>query len=240
MGRAYAVREAKIKKTGAARGKVYTNFAKEIYLAAKNGVPEVEANAALKHLVEKAKKMQVPADIINRAIDKAKGAGRDEYEEILYEGFGPGASTFMIKTLTDNVNRTVGEVRAAFNKVNKSLGVTNSVSYNYDNLAVYAFKSDKEEDILMALLDAGIEPLECETDDEGMLNISVNYVDNVKTREIIESIQPDVDFDVDETGWYAKDEITLEGEDLELYNRLYDLLDEIDDVTDIYTNVKDI
>jgi transcriptional/translational regulatory protein YebC/TACO1 len=73
-----------------------------------------------------------------------------------------------------------------------------------------------------------------------MLNISVNYTDNMKTREIIESIQPDVDFDVDESGWYAKDEITLEGEDLELYNRLYDLLDEIDDVTDIYTNVKDM
>ncbi len=240
MGRAYAVREAKIKKTGAARGKVYTNFAKEIYLAAKSGVPDVESNSALRHLVEKAKKMQVPADIINRAIDKAKGAGRDEYEEILYEGFGPGSSTFMIKTLTDNVNRTVGEVRAAFNKVNKSLGVTNSVSYNYDNLTVLAFKSDKEEDILMALLDAGIEPVECETDEDGMLNISVNYTDNMKTRETIESIQPDVDFDVDESGWYAKDEITLEGEDLELYNRLYDLLDEIDDVTDIYTNVKDM
>ena len=73
-----------------------------------------------------------------------------------------------------------------------------------------------------------------------MLNISVNYVDNMKTREIIEGIQPDVDFDVDESGWYAKDEIVLEGEDLELYNRLYDLLDEIDDVTDIYTNVKDM
>ena len=227
MGRAYAVREAKIKKTGAARGKVYTNFAKEIYLAAKSGVPDVESNSALRHLVEKAKKMQVPADIINRAIDKAKGAGKDEYEQILYEGFGPGASTFMIKTLTDNVNRTVGEVRAAFNKVNKSLGVTNSVSYNYDNLTVLSFKSDKEEDILMALLDAGIEPVECETDENGMLNISVNYVDNMKTREIIEGIEPNVDFDVDESGWYAKDEITLEGEDLELYNRLYDLLDEL-------------
>ena len=240
MGRAYAVREAKIKKTGAARGKVYTNFAKEIYWAAKRGVPEIEANSALKHLVDKAKKDQVPADVIQRAIDKAKGAGKDEYEEIYYEGFGPGASSLIIKTLTDNVNRTVGEVRAAFNKVNKSLGVTNSVSYNYDNLTVLAFKSDKEEDILMALLDAGIEPVECETDEDGMLNVSVNYTDNMKTREIIESIQPDVDFDVDESGWYAKDEITLEGEDLELYNRLYDLLDEIDDVTDIYTNVKDM
>ena len=236
MGRAYAVREAKIKKTGAARGKVYTNFAKEIYLAAKKGVPEVEANSALKHLIEKAKKMQVPADIINRAIDKAKGAGKDEYEEILYEGFGPGASTLMIKTLTDNVNRTVGEVRAAFNKVHKSLGVSNSVSYNYDNLTVLSFKSDKEEEILMALLDAGIEPLECETEN-GFLNISVKYVDGLRTKEIIEAIQNDVDYDVDESGWYAKDTITLTGEDLELFNRLYDLLDAVDDVTDIYHNV---
>ena len=236
MGRAYAVREAKIKKTGAAKGKVYTNFAKEIYLAAKNGSPDVEANSALKHLVEKAKKMQVPADIINRAIDKAKGAGKDEYEQIIYEGFGPGASTLMIKTLTDNVNRTVGEVRAAFNKVHKSLGVSNSVSYNYESLSVMSFKSDKEEDILMALLDAGIEPVECETEDE-FLNVSVNYTDNIKTKEIIESIIPGVDYEVDESGWYAKDMVTLEGADLELFNRLYSLLDDVDDVTDIYHNV---
>ena len=238
MGRAYAVREAKIKKQGAARGKLYTNYAKEIYLTAKRGGTEVEANSSLKHLIEKAKKDQVPADIINRALDKAKGAGKDEYEEIYYEGFGPGASTFIIKTLTDNVNRTVGEVRAAFNKMNKSLGVNNSVSYNYDNLSLFAFKSDKEEDILMALLDASIEPVECETDENGILNISVKYIDNVKTREIIEFIEPNVDFEVDENGWYAKDMITLEGEDLEIFNKLYNLIDDIEDVTDIYTNVE--
>lgn len=237
MGRAYAVREAKIKKNGAARGKLYTNYAKEIYLVAKRGVPEVEANSALKHLVDKAKKDQVPADVIQRAIDKAKGAGKDEYEEIYYEGFGPGASSLIIKTLTDNVNRTVGEVRAAFNKVHKSLGVTNSVKFSYDNLAVMSFISDKEEDILMALLDAGIEPVECETDENGMLNISVNYVDNAKTKEIIESIVENVDYEFDEAGWYPKDMVTLEGEDLELFNKLYDLLDKVDDVTDIYHNV---
>ncbi len=238
MGRAYAVREAKIKKTGAARGKVYTTYAKEIYLAAKNGVPEIEANSTLKHLIEKAKKEQVPADIINRAIEKAKGAGKDEYEQIIYEGFGPGASTLIIKTLTDNVNRTVGEVRAAFNKVHKSLGVNGSVSYNYDNLSIFAFSSKQEEDILLALLDAGIEPVECETDEEGLLNISVNYVDNVKAREIIENIVPDVSYEVDESGWYAKDTISLQEEDLEIFQRLYDLLDAIDDVTNIYHNVE--
>ncbi len=237
MGRAYAVREARIKKTGAARGKIYSTYAKEIYLVAKRGVPDLEANSALKHLVEKAKKEQVPADIINRALDKAKGAGKDEYEEIIYEGFGPGASTFMIKTLTDNVNRTVGEVRAAFNKMKKSLGVNNSVSYNYDNLTIVSFKSDKEEDILMALLDAAIEPVEFESED-GFINISVQYKDGLKMKEIVESIIPDVDFDVDETGWYAKDLVTLEGEDLETFNKLYNLLDEIEDVTDVYHNVK--
>lgn len=237
MGRAYAVREARIKKTGAARGKIYSTYAKEIYLVAKRGVPDLEANSALKHLVEKAKKEQVPADIINRALDKAKGAGKDEYEEIIYEGFGPGASTFMIKTLTDNVNRTVGEVRAAFNKMKKSLGVNNSVSYNYDNLTIVSFKSDKEEDILMALLDAAIEPVEFESED-GFINISVQYKDGLKMKEIVESIIPDVDFEVDETGWYAKDLVTLEGEDLDTFNKLYNLLDEIEDVTDVYHNVK--
>lgn len=237
MGRAYAVREAKIKKTGAARGKLYTNFAKEIYLAAKRGVPEIEANSALKHLVEKAKKQQVPADIINRAIEKAKGAGKDEYEEIIYEGFGPGASTLMIKTLTDNVNRTVGEVRAAFNKVHKSLGVTNSVSYNYDNLSVMSFKSAAEEDVLMALLDAGIEPVECETEGD-YLNVSVNYIDTVKAKDVIEKVVPNVDYEIDDSGWYAKNLVELNDEDMELFNRLYSLLDNIDDVTDIYHNVK--
>ena len=145
MGRAYEVRKASIQKTGAAKGKLYTTFAKEIYLAAKKGSPNPEANITLKRLIDKAKKNQVPSDIITRAIDKAKGVGQDEYHEVVYEGFGPGASTLIIKCLTDNVNRTVGMVRAAFNKVNKSLGVTNSVSYNYDHLGIISFKYDDEE-----------------------------------------------------------------------------------------------
>ena len=114
MGRAFEVRKASIQKNGAARGKIYTTFAKEIYLACKKGVPEIESNVELKRVVAKAKKQQVPNEIIDRAIAKAKGAGQEDYKEVIYEGFGPGASTLVIKTLTDNVNRTVGEVRAAF------------------------------------------------------------------------------------------------------------------------------
>ena len=237
MGRAYEVRKASIQKTGAIKAKTYSTFAKEIYLAAKKGVPEIESNIFLKRSVEKAKKAQVPSDIINRAIEKAKGVGGEDYHEVIYEGFGPGASTLIIKTLTDNVNRTVGNVRAAFNKVHKSLGVTNSVSYNYDYLAMISFKTEKEEEIFESLLEAGIEPIEFENI-EGELTISVHPNDINKTKDIIEKIEPNVEYELDEVGMFAKDEVELNSEDLEVFDKLYKMLDEIEDVTDIYHNVK--
>ena len=236
MGRAYEVRKASIAKTGAAKAKLYSNFAKEIYLVAKKGVPDPDSNIDLKHLIDKAKKQQVPSDIINRAVDKAKGAGGEDYEVITYEGFGPGASTLIIKTMTDNVNRTVGFVRAAFNKVNKSLGVTNSVSYNYDHLGMLGLKTDKGEELFEKLLDAGINIVDFE-DEDGYVLMSVAPSEFNNFKSEVEKIIPNPDYDVDEVGMYAKNKVTLEGEDLELFNRLYNLLDEIEDVTDIYHNV---
>ena len=236
MGRAYEVRKASIQKTGAAKAKLYSNYAKEIYLTAKKGTPDIESNVALKRLVEKAKKEQVPNDIINRAIDKAKGNTGEDYEVVTYEGFGPGASTLIIRTLTDNVNRTVGMVRAAFNKVHKSLGVTNSVSYNYDYLAIVSVKSELEEEIFNALLEEGIEPVDYEVED-GEIVISVNPTDHNKVKDVLESLIPNVEFELDEEGMYAKDKVTLEGEYLDTFHKLYKMLDEVDDVTDIYHNV---
>lgn len=239
MGRAYEVRKASIQKTGAAKGKVYTTFAKEIYLAAKKGSPNPEANVTLKRLIDKAKKNQVPSDIITRAIDKAKGVGQDEYHEVVYEGFGPGASTLIIKCLTDNVNRTVGMVRAAFNKVNKSLGVTNSVSYNYDHLGIISFKYENDDEILEVLLNAGIEIVDIEKED-GYITVSLNPSDMNSAKDEIEKIIPNVDYEIDEVGMYAKDKITLEGEDKEIFDRLYNILEDIEDVSQIYTNVSNI
>ena len=236
MGRAYEVRKASIQKTGAMKAKLYSNYAKEIYLAAK-GNPEIETNINLKRVCEKAKKEQVPMDIIKRAIDKAKGAGGEDYTEVIYEGFGPGASTFIIKTLTDNVNRTVGEIRAAFNKVHKSLGVTNSVSYNYDYLAIISFKSNEEEKIFEELLNAGIEIIDLESND-GEITITANPKDINKVKEELEKIIPGIEYTYDEVGMFAKEEVTLTGEDKEVYDKLYGLLDAIDDVSAIYTNVK--
>lgn len=236
MGRAYEVRKASIQKTGAIKAKTYSTFAKEIYLAAKKGVPEPESNIVLKRMIEKAKKAQVPSDIINRAIDKARGVGGEDYHEVIYEGFGPGASTLIIKTLTDNVNRTVGMVRAAFNKVNKSLGVTNSVAYNYDYLAILIFKTERQEEIFERLLESGIEPVEFENENNE-LTISVHPNDINATKDIIENVIGSIEYEIDEVGMYAKNKVELNVEDSELFDKLYKLLDEIEDVTEIYHNV---
>ena len=236
MGRAYEVRKYSIQKTGAARGRIYTTFAKEIYLAAKKGIPNPDENVVLKRIIDKAKKQEVPNDIINRAIDKAKGATNEEYHEVIYEGFGPGASTFIVKCLTDNVNRTVGMVRAAFNKVGKSLGVTNSVAYNYENLGIIAFKYDNEEEVFNELLEAGIEPIDIEYED-GEITLSLNPKDINPTKDVLEKLIPNIDYTVDELGMYPMERIDLTGEEKEEFDKLYHLLDEIEDVSEIYTNV---
>lgn len=235
MGRAYEVRKASIQKTGAAKAKLYSTFAKEIYLAAK-GNPEVDTNINLKRVVEKAKRQQVPSDIINRAIDKAKGASNDDYQELSYEGFGPGQSTLIVKCLTDNVNRTVSFVREAFNKCHKSLGVTNSVSYNYNYEAVIGFKCDDSDPIFESILNEGIEIIDFESED-GEVVITANPSDVSKVKDVLESQIKDIEYTIDEIGWYAKENVTLEGEDLEVFERLLSLLEDIEDVTNVYHNV---
>lgn len=235
MGRAYEVRKASIQKNGAIKAKTYSLFAKEIYLAAK-GNPEVETNINLKRLIEKAKKQQVPNDIIERAINKAKSSNNEDYQTIIYEGFGPGASTLIIKCLTDNVNRTISLIRAAFNKVDAKLGVVNSVSYNYDHLAIISFKYDNAEEILDALIEHNIDVLDLE-EENGYITISVNPNLTHQLKDVIESIIKDVSYEVDETGYYVKDSVTLNDEDLVDFKRLLTLLDDVEDVSDVYHNI---
>ena len=236
MGRFPSIAASKA-KTGAQKAKVYSSFAKEIYQVAKNGGTDPDGNLNLRRLIEKAKKEQVPSDVINRAIEKAKGSGGEDYQTILYEGFGPGAATLIIKTMTDNVNRTVAEVRAAFNKVHKSLGVSNSVSYNYDYLTLVSFKYDNEEEVFNNLLENEVDIIDFESED-GILTISVSPNMQHKLKDCLEKMIPNIDYLLDETGYYAKDKITLTGEELEDFQKLMRILEEVEDVTNIYHNVE--
>lgn len=223
-------------KTGAAKAKLYSSYGKEIYQAAKNGGTDPNGNLTLRRLIEKAKKDQVTSEVINRAIEKAKGSNGDDYQTIYYEGFGPGASTLIIKTMTDNVNRTVADVRAAFNKVHKSLGVTNSVSYNYDNLNIVSFKYSDEESIFNALVENDLDIVDFESED-GNITISVSPSLQHKLKDVLESVISNIDYIYDEVGYYPKDKVTLSGEDLEEFQKLMRILDDVEDVTNIYHNV---
>ena len=157
MGRAYEVRKASIQKTGAARGKIYSMYAREIYEVAKNGGTELESNVALKRLVDKAKKEQVPSDIIKRAIDKVNSGADESYSTVRYELFGPSGSNVIVDCLTDNVNRSVSLIRAALNKTSAKMGAMGSVAFMYDNLCIVSFKGLSEEETLEALIEAGVD-----------------------------------------------------------------------------------
>ncbi len=209
MGRAYEVRKAAIQKNGAAKAKIYSNFAKEIYLAAKQGGTSLEANDKLKQLVEKAKHSQVPSDIINRAIDKVNAGVDENYTYCRYEGFGPGASTLIVDCLTDNVNRTVGFVRPAFTKCDGKIGVSNSVSHSYENIAIFAFKNHTEDEIFECMMENDINIKDIETD-EDLIIVTGDAKDYNNIRKALLSFDKNIEFSLDEITMNALSKVKLE------------------------------
>ena len=236
MGRFPSIAAAKA-KTGAAKGKLYSMYSRDIYDKAKKGGANPESNFALKQVIEKAKKEQVPADVIKRALDKVNSGAGEDYEMVRYEVIGPSGSTAIVECLTDNVNRSVSDVRTAVNKAKCKMGGVNSVAYNYDNLAIITFKCDDEESILLSLLDEGIDVVDEEMDN-GNITISVVPTDQYKMHQVVEKLIPGVEYLIDEIGMYPKEKVTLAGEDKEYFERLLTLLDDVEDVKSVYHNVE--
>lgn len=236
MGRAYEVRKASIQKTGAARGKIYAMYAKEIYQAAKNGGTDASSNAALKRLMDRAKKEQVPGDIIKRAIDKVNSGVDESYDKVSYEVFGPSGSTVIVECLTDNVNRSISDVKAVLNKCKCKIGVQGSVSFNYDNFCILGFKGLTEEEVMDAIINADLDIEDIETSDD-LVIVYGNPKDLHALKDAIENIKK-VEFEIDEISMIPKEKITLAKEDLELFDRLITMLDDIEDVQNLYHNVE--
>ena len=236
MGRFPNIAAAKA-KTGAAKGKLYGMYAREIYQTAKNGGVTPEGNPSLKRLIEKAKKEQVPADIIKRAIDKVNSGASEDYQETTYELFGPAGSTLIVKCLTDNVNRSVSDLRAVVNKHKIKMGAMGSVSYMYDNLCAVGFNGLDEESVMDALISNDIDIVDMENDGNHIL-IYGDPKDLFRIKEAISSLKSGIEFDVDEISMLPKERITLSGEDLDAFKKLLDALDEVDDVQTVYHNVE--
>ena len=223
-------------KTGAAKAKVYSSYAKEIYIVAKQGGTDPDGNLSLRHLIDKAKKEQVPADIIKRAIDKVNKGVDESYTQVRYEGFASGGATVMVDCLTDNVNRTVSMVKNAFTKSNGKMGVLGCVSHMYEHLAVVIVKDMSEDEALEALLMNEVDAKEIEVEDENT-SIYGEPSDLYKIKDAILASKPNAEFIVDEVTYLPNETVTLTGEDKENFDKLLSMLDDIEDVQKVYHNV---
>ncbi len=222
-------------KTDAAKGKVFTKIGKEIAVAAKAG-PDPNLNSKLADVIAKAKAANMPNDNIARAIKKAAGDGNSvNYETLVYEGYGVGGSAVIVKTLTDNKNRTVGDVRHLFDKYGGSLGNTGSVSYMFEQKGVIVAERtlDLDEDTMMEIaLEAGADDV---ITDEDSYTIYTAPGDFSAVRKFLENkgitfLEADIEM-------VPNDYITLEEKQLETFMKMIDMLDDNDDVQAIYHNV---
>ena len=239
MGRAHEVRAASMAKTAAIKSKLYSRFGKELYIAAKSGVPDPDMNLTLKRKIAEAKSNQVPADVIKRAIDKAKGGTDESYDEARYEGFGPGSSTVIVDCLTDNTNRSYTNVKTAFNKCKGGKLVNaGGVSYNYESVGLFEFKYDDEEGMLDAMMEADVDVQDITVED-GIMTVKTTFADFGKAQDAIEKAVPGIEFDVCETTMLPNEYVELtDPEDIESYHKLMDMLNDVDDVNKIYSNVR--
>ena len=238
MGRAHEVRAASMAKTAALKSKLYSRFGKELYIAAKSGVPDPDMNLALARKIKEAKSNQVPADVIKRAIDKAKGGTDESYTECRYEGFGPGSSTIIIDCLTDNTNRAYTEVKTAFNKSKGSkIANAGAVSFNYEQCGLFVFPYEDEEGMLDALMEGEVDVQDISVED-GTMTVKTVFQDFGKAQDAIEKLIPGVEFEVCEVTMLPNEYVTLNSqEEIDGFDKLMALLNDIEDVNKIYTNV---
>jgi YebC/PmpR family DNA-binding regulatory protein len=175
--------------------------------------------------------------VIKRAIDKAKGGSDENYAEARYEGFGPGNSMIIVECLTDNPNRTIAEVRNCFTKTGGKLGVSGSVMHQFNHYAVLTMPGLTEDEVLEILITNDLDAQEIETDEEGVTVYSdaSNY-NNI--RQAILDVHPDFDFQTEEIMWLPIMETSFDHEeDQDKFDRLVGMLDELDDVQNVYHNV---
>ena len=236
MGRAHEVRAKAMAATAAKKSKLYSIYAKEIIKAAKSN-PDPATNDALRRVIEKAKREQVPAEVINRNIDKVKKGEGENYDVVEYEAFAQGGSNLIVKCLTDNPNRTISFVKTVFNKCGAKIAGQNSVSFMYDHLGAVGIKGHTEDEVMEALINADVDANDIELEDD-IVVVYTEVSDLNNAKKALEDAFPGIAFEIDEIAYYPKDTVKLEGDEKEKFERLLDMLDELDDVSNVYHNVE--
>jgi YebC/PmpR family DNA-binding regulatory protein len=235
MGRKWNnIKEKKASKD-ANTSRIYAKFGVEIYVAARRGEPNPESNQALKFVLERAKTYNVPKHIIDRAIEKAKGGSEESYSELRYEGFGPNGSMVIVDALTNNVNRTASDVRAAFGKNGGNMGVSGSVAYMFDATAVIGLEGKTADEVLEILMEADVDVRDIVEEDESV----IVYSEPDQFHAVQEALKNAgiSDFTVAELTMLAQNEIALPEDALAKFEKMIDALEELEDVQQVYHNV---
>lgn len=223
-------------KADAVRGKIFTKIGREIAVAVKMGGSDPNNNPSLRAVIQKAKQNNMPNDNIQRSIKKASGElGSVNYEEITYEGYGVGGSALIVKCLTDNKNRTAGDVRHAFDKFGGALGSQGCVSYLFDNKGVLVLANDgaiEEDKLIDMCLEAEAEDV---INDEDVFQIITSPSNYTKVKDALEG--QGLNFISTEVTMIPQSTIDLDEKQMESFQKLYDALEDLDDVQDVYHNV---
>jgi YebC/PmpR family DNA-binding regulatory protein len=236
MGRIFEKRKHSIFKTAASNSKLYSKYSKQLYMAAKNGVPDPNANPALRNFVERAKKDNVPSHVIEKAIQKAAGAGGENYQPARYEGFGPGGSLVIVDCLTDNNTRTISDVRNCFTKTGAKMSANGAVVMLFDHLAVISFSGQGEEAVLEAMFAAEVAVEEIESKNE-TITLFTPPGEFFKAKTALSKAFPDVEFEVQEITFLPKETKTLSGDELAMFEKFLGMLNDCDDVQDVHHNI---
>ncbi len=237
MGRAYQNRKLSMAKTSDANAKLYSKFSREIYVTAKSGGIDPNGNIALRGLIERAKREQVPSHVIEKAIDKAKGGKGEDFSPARYEGFGPGNCMVIIDCLTDNPNRTFGDVRNCFTKTKSKIGTPGSVSHMFDHSSIFVFKGDDEEVVLEALMMADVDVTDIENED-GMITVFAPHTEYFKAKKaLLDSIEG-LEFEVDEIQFIPQTTAPVTGDDVAMFEKFMFMLNDVDDVQNVYHNAE--
>ncbi|WP_347823171.1 YebC/PmpR family DNA-binding transcriptional regulator [uncultured Planktomarina sp.] len=217
----------------AARSKLFSKLAKEITVAAKMGDPDPDKNPRLRLAVKEAKSQSVPKDVIDRAIKKSQGGDAESYDEIRYEGYGPGGVAVIVEAMTDNRNRTASTVRSTFTKCGGNLGETGSVSFMFDRKGqvLYPLEAGDEDTVMMAALEAGAEDVETTEDGHAIFcaDTDLNEVSNALEAQLGESESAKLI-------WKPQTTTELDLDGMEKLMKLIDTLEDDDDVQRVTAN----
>ncbi|MED4689263.1 YebC/PmpR family DNA-binding transcriptional regulator [Peribacillus frigoritolerans] len=235
MGRKWNnIKEKKASKD-ANTSRIYAKFGREIYVVAKQGEPDPESNQALRVVLERAKTYNVPRAIIDRAIEKAKGGSEENYDELRYEGFGPNGSMVIVDALTNNVNRTASDVRAAFGKNGGNMGVSGSVAYMFDAAAVIGIEGKTADDVLELLMEADVDVRDIIEEEESV----IVYAEPEQFHAVQQAFKDAgiSDFTVAELTMLAQNDLTLPEDAQAQFEKMIDALEDLEDVQQVYHNV---